>query len=63
MIAGVIATEVVNLITGKTPPLAVPTVIQYDALLHKFRRRTYPMGMRSSLQVLKKAILRKKLPL
>jgi len=35
MIAGIIATEVVNLITGKTPPL----------------------------QALKKAILRKKLPL
>jgi hypothetical protein len=63
MIAGVIATEVVNLITAKTPPLAVPTVIQYDALLRKFRRRTYPMGMRGPLQALKKAILRKKLPL
>ncbi len=63
MIAGVMATEVVNLITGKTPPLAVPTIIQYDALLHKFRRRTYRMGMRSPLQTLKKAILRRKLPL
>jgi len=63
MIAGVIATEVVNLITGKTPPLAVPSVIQYDALLRKYRRRTYPMGMRGPLQLLKKAILRKKLPL
>lgn len=63
MIAGVIATEVVNLITGKMPPLAVPSIIQYDALLRKFRRRTYRMGMRSPLQALKKAILRKKLPL
>ena len=63
MIAGVIATEVVNQITRKTPPLAVPTVIQYDALLRKFRRRTYPLGMRGPIQTLKKAILRKKLPL
>ena len=60
MIAGVIATEVVNQITRKTPPLAVPTVIQYDALLRKFRRRTYPLGMRGPIQTLKKAILRKK---
>ena len=63
MIAGVMATQVVNLITGKTPPLTVPSIIQYDALLHKFRRRTYRMGMRSPLQALKKAILRRKLPL
>ncbi len=63
MIAGVMATEVVNLITGKTPPLVVPTVIQYDALLRKFRRWTYRMGMRGPIQTLKKAILRRKLPL
>jgi hypothetical protein len=62
MIAGIIATEVVNLITGKTPPLAVPSNIQYDVLLRKFRRRTYPMGMRGPLQALKKAILRKNCP-
>ena len=63
MIAGVITTEVVNRITAKTRPLAVPSVLQYDALLRKYRRRTYRMGMRSPLQSLKKAILRKKLPL
>jgi len=63
MIAGVVTTEVVNQITGKRPPLPVPSITQYDALLRKFRRRTYPMGMRSPLQRLKKAILRRKLPL
>jgi hypothetical protein len=63
MVAGVITTEVVNVLIAKTRPLAVPSIIQYDALLRKFRQRTYPMGMRSPLQRLKKAILRKKLPL
>lgn len=63
LIAGAMATQVANLLTGKKPPLAVPTIIQYDALLHKFRRRTYRMGMSSPLQALKKAILRRKLPL
>jgi hypothetical protein len=63
MIAGVIASEVVNLITAKTPPIAVPTVIQYDAMLRKFRRQRYPLGMRGPIQTLKKAILRRKLPL
>lgn len=61
IIAGVIATEVVNIINRKTALLAVPSVLQYDALLRKFRRRTYPMGMRGPIQKLKKAILRKKL--
>ena len=63
MIAGVITAEVVNQITAKTRPLAVPSVTQYDALLRKFRCRTYPMGMRGPFQVLRKAILRRNLPL
>lgn len=61
MISGVIATQVANLLTGKFPPVPAPTVFQFDALLHKFRRRKYRWGMRSPLQRLKKAALRKKL--
>lgn len=61
MIAGVIGTEVVNLITEKVPPLAVPTVIQYDALLRQYRCRTYRWGMRSPIQRLKRIILRRML--
>ena len=62
MIAGVIGTEVVNVLIRKAKQLSVPTVIQYDALLHRFRKRTYPMGMRGPLQRLKKVVLRRKLP-
>lgn len=54
MIAGVIATEVMNLITKKQPVLEVPKIQQFDALLHQYRVRTYRMGMRSPLQRLKK---------
>ncbi len=62
IIAGVIATEAVNLLTGKRPPVRVPTVIQYDALLRRYRRHDYPWGMRGPLQRLKKAALRRRLP-
>lgn len=61
MIAGVIATEVVNLLTRKSAVMTVPEIAQFDALLHKFRRHRYPMGMRGPLQRLKKRLLRKKL--
>jgi molybdopterin/thiamine biosynthesis adenylyltransferase len=61
MIAGVVATEVMNLITRKKPVMAVPEVLQYDALLRRFRRARYPLGMRSPLQRLKKGLLRRKL--
>jgi molybdopterin/thiamine biosynthesis adenylyltransferase len=61
MIAGVIATEVASLLTGKGRPLAIPTLYQFDALLRKFRRRTYPLGMRGPLQQFKKLLLRRKL--
>ena len=61
MIAGVIATEVMNLITRKKPVMAVPEILQYDALLRRFRRTRYPLGMRSPLQRAKKALLRRKL--
>lgn len=62
LIAGVITSEVVNLLTGKTRPLAVPTVYQFDALLRAFRLKTYPMGMRGPLQRVKKWMLNKRLP-
>jgi len=62
MIAGAITAEVTNLLLGKVPPDPVPAVYQFDALLRRFRRRTYRMGMRSPLQGLKKKILRRKLP-
>jgi molybdopterin/thiamine biosynthesis adenylyltransferase len=61
IIAGVITTQVVSVLFGKGKSLSVPTIVQYDALLHKYRRRTYPMGMRSPLQRLKKVLLRRKL--
>jgi hypothetical protein len=58
MIAGVIATEVMNLLTRKQPTLSVPDIIQFDALLRRFRRARYPWGMRGPLQRLKKMLLR-----
>jgi len=61
MIAGVIATEVMNLITRKLPVMAVPEVLQFDALLRRFRRARYPLGMRGPLQRIKKALLRRQL--
>ena len=62
MIAGVIATEVMRLLTGKGPAMAVPTIYQFDAMLHRFRRRTYFWGMRGPLQRLKRFILNRVLP-
>ncbi len=62
MIAGVIATEVMNLITRKQPVLAVPEIIQFDALLRRFRKARYRWGMRGPLQKVKKAFLRRRLP-
>jgi len=62
MIAGVIATEVTRLLTGKGQAMAVPTVYQFDALLRRFRRRTYFWGMRGPLQKLKRVILNRMLP-
>jgi molybdopterin/thiamine biosynthesis adenylyltransferase len=61
MIAGVIATEVMNLITRKQPVMAVPEVLQFDALLRRFRRARYPLGMRGPLQRVKKVLLRRHL--
>ena len=61
MIAGVVATEVVNILIRRVPPRAVPTVLQFDALLHRFHCRRYRLGMRGPLQRLKKRLLRQRL--
>ena len=61
MIAGVTATEVTNLLIHKRPTISIPNVIQFDALLRKFRRTRLPWGMRGPLQRLKKALLRRQL--
>lgn len=57
LIAGAIAAEVVNLLTGKFPPLAVPTVYQFDALRHRFCLKTYRWGMQSPLHKLRQRLL------
>jgi hypothetical protein len=57
LIAGAIAAEAVNLLTGKGPPLAVPTVYQFDALLKRFALRTYRFGMKSPWQKLRRQLL------
>ena len=62
MVAGVIATEVTGLLTGKGQPMAAPTIYQFDALLRRFRRRTYRRGMRGPVQRLKRLILKRMLP-
>lgn len=62
MIAGIITTEVMNLITRKLPVRSVPDVIQFDALLQRFRKARYRWGMRGPLQKITKALLRRRLP-
>jgi hypothetical protein len=44
-------------LTGKGPPLAVPTVYQFDALLKRFALRTYRFGMKSPWQKLRRQLL------
>ena len=62
MIAGVIATEIIQVLTGKGSTIAVPTIYQFDALLRRFRRRTYVWGMRGPIQRLKRVLLNRMLP-
>lgn len=62
MIAGVIAAEATRLLTGKGTTMAVPSIYQFDALLRRFRYRTYRWGMRSPLQRLKRIMLARFLP-
>ncbi len=38
MVAGIIATEVMNLLTGKEPVVTAPEIIEFDALLHQYTR-------------------------
>lgn len=59
LIAGAIATEVVNLLTGKSRPIAVPTVYQFDALRRSFCLKTYRWGMQSPWQRLRLRLLAK----
>lgn len=62
MIAGVMAAEVIRILTGKGKVMAVPTIYQFDALLRRFHKKNYYWGMRGPLQRLKKAILNRVLP-
>jgi len=62
MIAGVMAAEVTRILTGKGQPMAVPTVYQFDALLRRFRKKTYYWGMRGPFQRLKQVLLNRMLP-
>lgn len=62
MIAGVIATEVAGLLLDKGKRMAAPSVYQFDALLRRFRRRTYRWGMRGPVQRVKRMILNRVLP-
>jgi molybdopterin/thiamine biosynthesis adenylyltransferase len=41
MLAGAIATEIVNLLTEKYPPLPAPTMFQFDAMLHRYHQTEY----------------------
>ncbi len=62
MIAGVIATEVVALLTKKGTRMRVPEIYQFDALLRRFRKKTYFWGMRGPVQRLKRVLLNQLLP-
>lgn len=62
MIAGVMATEVTRILTGKGQAMAVPTIYQFDALLRQFHKKSHYWGMRVPLQRLKRAILNRVLP-
>ncbi len=61
LIAGVIATEVTALLTGKRRPAAVPRVCQFDALANRFRRTRLPFGNRSPQQRLRRWFLMRQL--
>ncbi len=62
MIAGVMATEVTRILTGKSRPMAAPTIYQFDAMLRRFRKKTYFWGMRGPIQRLKRLALDRILP-
>ena len=62
MIAGVIASEVIQVLTGNGIMMAVPSVYQFDARLRRFRKKTYLWGMRGPIQRLKRVLLNRLLP-
>ncbi len=62
MIAGIMATEVTRILTGKGRPMAAPTIYQFDAMLRRFRKKTYFWGMRGPIQRLKRLALDRILP-
>ncbi len=62
MIAGVMATEVTGVLTGKGRPMAAPTIYQFDAMLRRFRKKTYFWGMRGPIQRIKQLLLDRALP-
>ena len=55
MLAGVIATEIVNLLTQKYPPLPAPIMFQFDAMLHRYHQTEYRWNIET------KRVLREKL--
>ncbi|GAB4356701.1 MAG: ThiF family adenylyltransferase [Methylohalobius crimeensis] len=61
MIAGVIATEVTQILLKESKPLAVPTIYQFDARLRCFKRQTLRWGMNSPWQRFKRWLLSRKL--
>lgn len=61
LIAGAIASETLTVLLGE-PKFFVPRVYQFDARLHRFRARTYRWGMRTPLQRLRRAALKRFLP-
>ncbi len=62
MIAGVMSTEVARVLTGKGQPMAAPTIYQFDAMMRRFRKKTYRWGMRGPIQRLKQILLDRMLP-
>ena len=62
MIAGVIASEVIQVLTGRGIRMAIPSIYQFDARLRRFRKTTYRWGMRGPIQRLKRVLLDRILP-
>lgn len=62
MIAGVITTEVVARLLKHGKPMRVPQIYQFDAFLRRYRKKTYPWGMRGPLQRMKRFLLNRLLP-
>lgn len=61
IIAGITATNVCNILLRKVNPVSVPTVIEYDALLHIYKKHRFRWGMKGPLQRIKRMFLRARL--